>query len=83
MNYITKLAYSCEESEILLKRSSKTIKTKQKKKKKQSVSWYVGTLGATLLEKKIVGKGVIRNGEETVSTAASFQCYLILELILK
>ena len=80
MNYITKLAYSCEESEILLKRSSKTIKNK---KKKQSVSWYVGTLGATLLEKKIVGKGVIRNGEETVSTAASFQCYLILELILK
>lgn len=81
MNYITKLAYSCEESEILLKRSSKTIKTKLKKK--QSVSCYVGTLGATLLEKKIVGKGVIRNGEETVSTAASFQCYLILELILK
>ena len=34
MNYITKLAYSCEESEILLKRSSKTIKTKLKKKKK-------------------------------------------------
>ena len=31
MNYIIKLAYSCEESEILLKRSSKTIKTKLKK----------------------------------------------------
>lgn len=54
MNYITKLAYSCEESEILLKRSSKT---KTKKKKKQSLSWYVGTLGATLLEKKNSWKG--------------------------
>ena len=81
MNYITKLAYSCEESEILLKRSSKT----KTKKKKKTVTFLVCRYFRCyfIRKKKIVGKGVIRNGEKTVSTAASFQCYLILELILK
>ena len=77
-----------EDSNILLKGVTKTIKSETKKQKGGFLSMLLGTLGASLSEnllsgKRILragsrnkkGKGVVRNG---YGNKIDFQCCLIL-----
>ena len=38
----------------------------------------LGTLGASLLENLLTGKGTIRAGESTITAGQEFQCHLTL-----
>ena len=75
MNDIIKIVQALEDSNILLKGVTKTIKSETKKQKGGFLSMLLGTLGASLSEnlssgKRILragsrnkkGKGVVRNG---------------------
>ena len=58
MNDIMKIVQALENSNILLKRVTKTIKNKTKEQKGGFLSMLLGTLGASLL----AGKGIVRAG---------------------
>ena len=62
MNYIMKIVQAPEDSNILLKGVSKTIKTETKKQKGGFLSTLLGTLDASLLGNLLTGKGIIRAG---------------------
>ena len=64
MNYIMKIVQAPEDSNILLKGVSKTIKTETKKQKGGFLSTLLGTLDASLLGNLLTGKGIIRAGSE-------------------
>ena len=49
MNYIIKIVQALEDSNILLKGATKTIKNKAKEQKRGFLSMLLGTLGASLL----------------------------------
>ena len=66
MEDILKIVRSLEDSELLLKGVSETIQMKLKKKKRGFVSMLLGTLGASLLENMLAGKGVIKAEEGTI-----------------
>ena len=51
-----------EDSNILLKGVFKTIKNETKKQKPGFLRMLLGTLGASLLENMLAGKGILRNG---------------------
>ena len=59
MNDIMKIAQVLEDSNILLKGVTETIKNK---KKRVFLSMLLGTLGAGLLGNLLAGKGIIRAG---------------------
>ena len=67
MNGILKIVKSLEDSGILLKGVSETIKDEAKEQKGGFLSLFLDTLGAfllgDLLRKNLSGKGVIRAGE--------------------
>ena len=65
MEDILKIVKSLEDSGILLKGVSETIKNEAKEQKGGFLSMLLGTLGASLLGDILFGKGVIRAGEET------------------
>ena len=54
-----------EDSGLLLKGVSETIKNEAKEQKREFLCMLLGTLGASLLGNMLVGKGVIRAGEGT------------------
>ena len=60
MNDIMKIVQAPEESNILLKRVTKTIKNKTKEQKGGLLSKLLGTLGASVLGNLLSGKGIIR-----------------------
>ena len=62
MNDIMKIAQSLENSNILLKGVTKTIKNKTKEQKAGFLSMLLGTLGASLLGSLLSGNGIIRTG---------------------
>ena len=62
MNDIMKIVEALEDSNIMLKGVSKTIKDETKEQKAGFVSMLVGTLGASLLGNLLPGKGIIRAG---------------------
>ena len=62
MNNILKIAQALEDSNILLKRLTKTIKNETKKQKGGFLSMLLGTLGASLLGNLLAGKGIVRAG---------------------
>ena len=62
MNDIMKIVQALEDSNILLKRVTKTIKNKAKEQKGGSLSMLLGTLGATLIGNLLAGKGIVRAG---------------------
>ena len=62
MNNIMKIVQALEDSHILLKRVTKTIKNKTKEQKGGFLSMLLGTLGASLLGKLLAGKGIVRPG---------------------
>ena len=67
MNYIMKTIKSLEESWLLIKGVTKTIKNEAKKQKGGFLGTLLGTLGASLLENTLTAKGKIRASEGTVT----------------
>ena len=63
MNDIMKLIQASEDSNILLKGVTKTIKKNETKEQKGGfLSILLGTLGAHLLGNLLSGKGIVRTG---------------------
>ena len=62
MNDIMKIVQALEDSDILLKGVTKTIKGETKEQKGGFLSMLLGTLGASLLRNLLSGKGIIRAG---------------------
>ena len=62
MNDIIKTVQALEDSNILLKRVTKTIKNEIKEQKGRFLSMLLGTLGASLLGNLLTGKWIVRAG---------------------
>ena len=62
MNDIMKIIQALEDSNILLKIVTKTIKNETKEQKGGFLSMLLGTLGASLLGNLLTGKGILRAG---------------------
>ena len=62
MNDIMKIVQALEDSNILLKGVTKTIKNKTKEQKGGFLSMLLGTLVVSLLGNLLVGKGIVRAG---------------------
>ena len=62
MNDIMKIVQALEDSNILLKGITKTIKNEAKEQKRGFLGMLLGTLGASLLENMLTGKGILRAG---------------------
>ena len=62
MNDIIKIIQALENSNILLKWVTKTIKNETKEQKGGFLSMLLGTLGANLLGNILAGKGIVRAG---------------------
>ena len=62
MNDIMKIIQALENSNILLKGVTKSIKNETKEHKGGFLSILSGTLGASLLENLLTGKGIVRVG---------------------
>ena len=57
-----KIVQALEDSNILLKRITQTIKNEIKEQKGGFLSMFCGTLGATLLGNMLAGKRMLRPG---------------------
>ena len=66
MNDIIKMVKSLEESGLLRKGVSETIKNEAKEQKGRFLGILLGTLGASLLGNLLTGKGTIRARESTI-----------------
>ena len=62
MNDIIKIAQALEDSNILLKGVTETVKNETKEQKGEFLSMLLGTLGASLLGNLLTGKVFIRAG---------------------
>ena len=62
MNDIMEIVQALEDSNILLKGVTKTIKNETKERKGGFLSMLLGTLGASLLGNLLTGKGILRAG---------------------
>ena len=62
MNNITKIVQALEDSNILLKGDTITIKSETKEQKGGFLSMLLGALGASLLGNLLTGKGNVRAG---------------------
>ena len=62
MNDIMKIVQALEDSNILLKGVTNTIKKGTKEQKRGFLSMFLGTLGASLLGNLLAGKGIVRAG---------------------
>ena len=62
MNDIVKIVQALENSNILLKGFTKTIKNESKEQRGGFLSMLLGTLGASLLGNLLAGKGIVRAG---------------------
>ena len=62
MNDIIKIVQALEDSDILLKGITKTIKNKTKEQKCGFLSMLLGTLGTSLLGNLLSGKRIVRAG---------------------
>ena len=62
MNDVMKIVQDLEDSNILLKGVTKTIKDETKEQKGGFLSTLLGTLGASLLGNLLTGKGIVRAG---------------------
>ena len=60
MNNIMKIVQAFEDSNILLKGVTKTIKNETKEQKRGFLSMLLGTLEASLLGNLLSGKGTVR-----------------------
>ena len=64
MNDIMKIVQALEDSNILLKGVTKTIKNKTKERKGGFLNMLLGTLGASLLGRILAGKGRAGSGNK-------------------
>ena len=71
MNDIMKIVQALEDSNILLKGVTKTIKNETKEQKEGFLSMLLGTLGASLLGNILAGKGIVRAGSGRHSFSAA------------
>ena len=62
MNDIMKIVQTLEDSNILLKGVTKTVKNETKELKRGFLNMLLGTLGATLLGNLLTGKRIVRAG---------------------
>ena len=62
MNDILKILQALEDSNILLKGVTKTIKNETKEQKGGFLGMLLGTLGASLLGNMLAGKGIVKAG---------------------
>ena len=62
MNDIIKIVQTLEDSNILLKEVTETVKNETKEQKGGFLSMLLGTLGASLLGNLLTGKGFVRAG---------------------
>ena len=62
MNDIVKIVQALEDSNILLKRVTETIKNETKEQKGGFLSTLLGTLGASLLGNLLAGKRIVKAG---------------------
>ena len=60
MNIIMKIIQILEDSNVLLKGVTKTIKNETKEQKGGFLSMLLGTLGASLLGNLLAGEGIVR-----------------------
>ena len=67
MNDIMKIEQSLEESGLLIKGVSRTIKNKAKEQKGRFLGMLLETLGASLLGNLLTGRGTIRAGKGTIA----------------
>ena len=72
MNDVIKICKSLEESRLLIKAVSETIKNEAKEHKGGFLGMLIGTLGASLLGNLLTGKGTITEGEGTVRAGKNF-----------
>ena len=66
MEDIIKIVKSFEESGLLIKGISETIKNETKEQKGEFISILLETLAASMLGSTLTGRGVIRPGEGTI-----------------
>ena len=69
---IMKIVQALEDSNILLKGVSETIKNETKEQKGGFFSMLLGTLGASLLGNLLTRKGIVRAGERIVRAGYGF-----------
>ena len=72
MNNIMKIVKSLQESGLLIRDVSETIKNEANKQKRGFLSMLLGTLGAGLLGNLLTGKGTITAGEGTIKADENF-----------
>ena len=67
-----KIVKSLEESGLLIKDVSETIKNEAKEQKAEFLSMLLGTFGASLLGNLLTGKSTIKSGEDTIRAGQDF-----------
>ena len=72
MNGIIKIIKSLEESALLIKSVSETIKNEVKEQKGRYLKILLGTLGANLLRNMLAGKEKVRASEGTIRAGQEF-----------
>ena len=72
MNDIMKIVKSLQESGLLIRDVSETIKNEANKQKRGFLSMLLGTLGAGLLGNLLTGKGTITADEGTIKADENF-----------
>ena len=72
MNDIMKIIKSLQESDLLIKCVSETIKSEAKKEQGGFLSMLLGILGASLLRNLLTVKGTIRAAEDTFRAGKDF-----------
>ena len=72
INNIMKIVKSLQESGLLIRDVSETIKNEANKQKRGFLSMLLGTLGAGLLGNLLTGKGTITADEGTIKADENF-----------
>ena len=72
MEVILKIVKSLEESELLMKEISETIKDEAKEHKEGFLRMLLGTLAGSLLGSALTGKRMIIAGEEVIRAGQKF-----------
>ena len=67
-----KVVKSLEESGLLIKGVSETIKNETKEQEEGFLGMLLGTLGASLLGNLLAGKSTVREGEGTIRACQDF-----------
>ena len=72
MEYIMKIVKLIEQSRILIKGISETVKNEAKEQKGEFLPMLLGTLAASMFGSALTGRGVIRAGDSTIRTGENF-----------